>query len=120
QPLLLDRPGIPFLLHLLGDGPLAARRLRVLNGCHCFLVTTWYGLHLLGWVCGLGCAPSKKPLAHEGQPRQRASRSARLAKQQHGATHGDRISHRGAAAPSTASGWRARSPGESLSWTGRP
>ena len=43
---------------------------------------------------------SKKPLAHEGQPRQRFRESARLTKEQHGATHEPRISHAAGTAPS--------------------
>src|SRR6266702_3294823 len=43
---------------------------------------------------------SKKPLGHEGQPRQRIRWSARLTKEQHGATHAHRISHAAGAPPS--------------------
>src|SRR5215813_3231094 len=54
-----------------------------------------------------GCTPAlaqsleaKSPSVHEGQPRQRFRKSARLTKEQHGATHAHRISHPVDAPPS--------------------
>src|SRR6266566_1704572 len=51
---------------------------------------------------------SKKPPGHEGQPRQRIRWSARLTKEQHGATHPHRISHAAGAPPSKPCHRRAR------------